>query len=111
MCHIRRAALVAARHKADSQDDMLTCQKVRVTDPEGTEGFVKLRRCDWLHMERFNIVCSGPASKVNRLFVVSVASTIDVKHVCTEKAAEAGDLVKAWIVGQTPDLSFTPFVS
>lgn len=37
----------------------------------------------------------------------SVASAIDVKHVCIGQAAETGDLVKAGSRLLHPDLSFT----
>lgn len=35
MCQISPAAPVTTRHRADSPDDMLTCQKVPETDPGG----------------------------------------------------------------------------
>lgn len=38
-------------------------------------------------------------------------TVIDVEHVCTGEAAEAGDLVKAGIRLPRPDLPFTPSVS
>lgn len=54
---------------------------------------------------------SGTESKVFPLFVVSFLPAIDVKHVCTGRAAETGDLVKAGIRLLHPDLCFTLFLS
>ncbi len=46
-------------------------------------------------------------SEVFLLFVVSFVSAIDVSHVCTGRAAETGDLVKAGIRQLHCDISFT----
>lgn len=57
------------------------------------------------------IKSSVAQSKVFLVFVVWFVTAIDVKHVCTGHAAEAGDLVKAGIRLLHPDLIFTPSVS